>query len=117
MAGTWDKQDKVIPGAYINLLTNTPLSISVGERGTVLIAQELSVGTDNDIYEIAASEGAYPENASTADKKLAKLALMGAKTVLLYWYIRMPSQGLQHQRRSRKSQPGSKLCRMTKARM
>lgn len=76
MAGTWDKQDKVIPGAYINLLTNTPLSISVGERGTVLIAQELSVGTDNDIYEIAASEGAYPENASTADKKLAKLALM-----------------------------------------
>ena len=84
MAGTWDKQDKVIPGAYINLLTNTPLSISVGERGTVLIAQELSVGTDNDIYEIAASEGAYPKNASTADKKLAKLALMGAKTVLLY---------------------------------
>ena len=84
MAGTWDKQDKVIPGAYINLLTNTPLSISVGERGTVLIAQELSVGTDNDIYEITATDAAYPNNATAADKKLAGLALLGAKKVLLY---------------------------------
>lgn len=84
MAGTWEKQDKVIPGSYINILTNTPLSISAGERGTVLIAQELSAGADNDIYEITASDAAYPENASAADKKLVNLALMGAKTVLLY---------------------------------
>ena len=33
MAGTWESQNKVIPGAYINILTNTPLSITAGERG------------------------------------------------------------------------------------
>ena len=27
MAGIWESQNKVIPGAYINILTNTPLSI------------------------------------------------------------------------------------------
>ena len=82
MAGTWESQNKVIPGAYINILTNTPLSITAGERGTVVIAQELSKGADNQIYEITASEANYPENATAADKKLAGLALLGAKTVL-----------------------------------
>lgn len=84
MAGTWDSQNKVIPGAYVNLLTNTPLSITAGERGTVVLAQELSVGTDHEIYEITASDAAYPKNATAADKKLAGLALLGARTVLLY---------------------------------
>ncbi|RHV84242.1 phage tail sheath protein [Clostridium sp. OF09-36] len=84
MAGTWESQNKVIPGAYINLQTNTPLSITAGDRGTVVIAQELSVGTDNEIYEITASAANYPENATAADKKLTGLALLGAKTVLLY---------------------------------
>ena len=49
MAGIWESQNKVIPGAYINILTNTPLSITAGDRGTVVLAQELSVGTDNEI--------------------------------------------------------------------
>ena len=84
MAGTWESQNKVIPGAYINLLTNTPLSITAGDRGTVVIAQELSVGTDDEIYEITATDAAYPNNATAADKKLASLALLGAKKVLLY---------------------------------
>jgi hypothetical protein len=84
MAGTWESQNKVIPGAYINLLTNTPLSITAGDRGTVVIAQELSVGTDDEIYEITATDAAYPNNATAADKKLAGLALLGAKKVLLY---------------------------------
>ena len=69
MAGTWESQNKVIPGAYINLLTNTPLSITAGDRGTVVIAQELSVGTDDKIYEITATDAAYPDNATAADKK------------------------------------------------
>ena len=84
MAGTWESQNKVIPGAYINLLTNTPLSITAGDRGTVVIAQELSVGTDDEIYEITATDAVYPNNATAADKKLAGLALLGAKKVLLY---------------------------------
>ena len=84
MAGTWESQNKVIPGAYINIRTNTPLSITAGDRGTVVIAQELSKGTDASLYEITASEMNYPEGATAADKKLAELALLGAKTVLLY---------------------------------
>ena len=27
MAGTWESQNKVLPGAYINIQTNEPLSI------------------------------------------------------------------------------------------
>ena len=84
MAGTWENQNKVIPAAYINLVTNTPLSITAGDRGTVVLAQELSVGEDGTIYRITATEANYPENATAEDKKLVNLALMGAKTVLLY---------------------------------
>ena len=84
MAGTWESQNKVIPAAYINLVTNTPLSITAGDRGTVALAQELSVGDDGAIYRITATEANYPENATAADKKLVNLALLGAKTVLLY---------------------------------
>lgn len=84
MAGIWESQNKVIPAAYINLVTNTPLSITAGDRGTVALAQELSVGDDGAIYRITATEANYPENATAADKKLANLALLEAKTVLLY---------------------------------
>ena len=84
MAGIWESQNKVIPAAYINLVTNTPLSITAGDRGTVALAQELSVGDNGAIYRITATEANYPENATAADKKLANLALLGAKTVLLY---------------------------------
>lgn len=84
MAGIWESQNKVIPAAYINLVTNTPLSITAGDRGTVALAQELSVGDDGAIYRITATEANYPENATAADKKLANLALLGAKAVLLY---------------------------------
>ncbi|MFR4784932.1 MAG: phage tail sheath subtilisin-like domain-containing protein [Pilosibacter sp.] len=48
------------------------------------LATELSVGDDGAIYRITATEANYPENATAADKKLANLALLGAKTVLLY---------------------------------
>lgn len=84
MAGTWESQNKVIPAAYINLVTNTPLSITAGDRGTLVLAQELSVGEDGKIYRITATEANYPEQATAEDKKLVNLALLGAKTVLLY---------------------------------
>ncbi|ADL04001.1 phage tail sheath C-terminal domain-containing protein [Lacrimispora saccharolytica] len=84
MAGTWTSQNKILPGAYINVATNEPLSITPGDRGTVVILQELSVGTDGSIYTITATEQAYPNNATAADKKLVNLALQNAKTVKLY---------------------------------
>ena len=52
MAGTWESQNKVLPGAYINIRTNEPLSITPGDRGTVVILQEMSVGEDGQIYTI-----------------------------------------------------------------
>lgn len=83
MAGTWESQNKVLPGAYINIRTNQPLSITPGDRGTVVILQELSVGTDGEMYTITATDQVYPEGAAGADKKLVTEALKKAKTVVL----------------------------------
>lgn len=84
MAGTWEKQNKVIPDAYINVVTDVPLSITPGERGTVLIPQELSTGTAGNIITVTATEANWPEGATAADKKLTNLALQGAQTVKIY---------------------------------
>jgi len=84
MAGTWENQNKVLPGAYINIRTNEPLSITPGDRGTVVILQEMSAGEDKAIYTVTATEPDWPEGASAEDKKLAVEALKKAKTVLLY---------------------------------
>lgn len=84
MAGTWLSQNKILPGAYINFKTNAPLSITLGDRGIVVLLQEVSVGTEGDIYRITATENEYPEGITKEDKKLVNEALKGAKTVLLY---------------------------------
>lgn len=84
MAGTWESQNKILPGAYINIRTNEPLSITPGDRGTVVILQQMSAGTDGMKYTVTATERNYPEGATAADKKLAVEALKKAKTVLLY---------------------------------
>ncbi|SCL85105.1 phage tail sheath C-terminal domain-containing protein [Sporanaerobacter sp. PP17-6a] len=85
MAGTWESQDKILPGAYLNFRTNAPLSITPGDRGIVALLQEMSVGAAGEIYEITATDASkYPEGATAADKLLTNEALKGAKTVLLY---------------------------------
>lgn len=84
MAGTWESQNKILPGAYINIRTNEPLSITPGERGIVAMLQELSVGTDKSIYTITATSAPWPEEATEADKLLATEALKHAKTVKIY---------------------------------
>ncbi len=84
MSGTWTSQNKVLPGAYINFLTNAALSITPGDRGTVVLLQEMSVGTQGDIYTVTATSNNYPEGVTAADQLLAKEALKGAKTVLVY---------------------------------
>ncbi len=84
MAGTWESQNMVLPGAYLNIRTNEPLSIAPGDRGTVVILQEMSTGEDNAVYTITATEAAWPEGVTVADKKLAPEALKNAKTVLVY---------------------------------
>jgi len=84
MAGTWENQNKILPGAYINFLTSNPLSITPGDRGTVALLQEMSVGTAGEIYTVTATEGNYPEGVAATDKLLVNEALKGAKTVLVY---------------------------------
>lgn len=84
MAGTWESQDKVLPGAYMNIRTNEPLSITPGERGTVVLLQEMSVGEVDTMYTITATEAEWPDGATAEDKLLAGEALKKAKTVLVY---------------------------------
>lgn len=84
MAGTWENQNKILPGAYINFLTSTPLSITPGDRGTVVLLQEMNAGTAGEIYKVTTTEDNYPEEVAAADKLLVNEALKGAKTVLVY---------------------------------
>lgn len=84
MSGTWTSQNKILPGAYINFLTNAPLSITPGDRGTVVLLQEMSVGTVGKIYTVTATTNDYPSGITTADKLLVNEALKGAQTVLVY---------------------------------
>lgn len=84
MAGTWESQNKVLPGAYINIRTNEPLSITPGDRGTVVLLQEMSAGEDGALYTITATEAAWPDESTSADKQLANEALKKAKTVMVY---------------------------------
>ena len=84
MAGIWESQNKVLPGVYLNIKTNEPLSITPGDRGTVLLLQEMSAGTDGDIYKATALEADWPEGTTETEKLLTKEALKLAKTVLIY---------------------------------
>lgn len=84
MSGTWTSQNKILPGAYINFLTNAPLSITPGDRGIAVILQEMSVGTAGDIYTVTTTGNNYPSGVTSADKLLVNEALKGAQTVLVY---------------------------------
>ena len=84
MSGTWTSQNKILPGAYVNFLTNAPLSITPGDRGITVILKEMSVGTAGEIYTVTAKSDNYPAGVTAADKLLVNEALKGAKTVLVY---------------------------------
>ncbi|QHI72899.1 phage tail sheath C-terminal domain-containing protein [Aminipila terrae] len=85
MAGTWTTQNKILPGAYVNFLTNTALSITPGDRGVVVLLQEMSVGAAGKMYTITSADASqWPEGATAADKLLTSEALKGAKTVIVY---------------------------------
>lgn len=85
MPGTWTSQNKILPGAYINFLTNAPLSITPGDRGTVVLLQEMSVGAVGEMYLITATDSSkYPGKTPDAEKLLVNEALKGAKSVIVY---------------------------------
>ncbi len=84
MAGTWNNQNKILPGAYINFLTNAPLSITPGDRGTVLLLQEISKGAKGEIYTVTATDNNFPNGITSQDSFLAGEVLKGANTVKVY---------------------------------
>lgn len=50
MGGTWQQQNKSLPGAYINILGKTPLTIKMSNRGIVALPLELGWGEKGKIY-------------------------------------------------------------------
>ena len=84
MAGTWNNQNKILPGAYINFLTNAPLAITPGDRGTILLLQEMSVGNAGEMYTVTVQSNDYPEGVIKEDTLLVTEALKGALTVIVY---------------------------------
>jgi len=85
MGGSWISQNKILPGAYLNFLTNKPLSITLGDRGTVVLLQEMSVGVVGEMYKITATDTSkYPVGITSADKMLVNEVLKNAKTVIVY---------------------------------
>ncbi len=58
--GTWTSQNKVLPGVYINTKSQGNLSVSVGEKGTVAIAEPLSWGPSGVVQEIQPGEDLQP---------------------------------------------------------
>ena len=58
--GTWTSQNKKIPGVYINVKSSGNVAPSVGDRGTVAIAEPLSWGASGKVMEIIPGEDLRP---------------------------------------------------------
>lgn len=58
--GTWNSQNKPLPGVYINVQSRESVNISVGERGTVAIAKALSWGPAGEVMTILPGEALEP---------------------------------------------------------
>lgn len=84
MSGSWETQNKILPGAYLNFRTNAPLSITPGERGVVVLLQEMSAGLAGEVYKVTALDDTYPSGITEADKMLVNEALKGSQSVLVY---------------------------------
>lgn len=57
--GTWTVQNKVLPAVYINLKTAPTSLISMGERGTVAIAKQLSWGKEGEFITISSPNDCF----------------------------------------------------------
>lgn len=58
--GTWTSQNKVQPGVYINTKSQGSLSVNIGEKGIVAIAEPLSWGASGVVQEIIPGEDLRP---------------------------------------------------------
>ncbi len=58
--GTWNSQNKTQPGVYINVISKMAQPISIGDRGIVAIAKELSWGPEGEVVTIQAGDDYTP---------------------------------------------------------
>ena len=58
--GTWQSQNKVLPGGYINVKSQGNINANVGDRGTVAIAEPLSWGPSGVVQTIIPGEDLRP---------------------------------------------------------
>lgn len=54
--GTFLTQNKILPGAYVNVISKSQTSVSTSDRGTAAIALELDWGEENTIFSVTANE-------------------------------------------------------------
>lgn len=58
--GIWTSQNKTLPGVYINVKSKGNIAVSIGERGTVAIAEPLSWGPSGGVQTILPGEDLRP---------------------------------------------------------
>lgn len=85
--GTWTKQDKIRPGAYINFRSAPAAVGALGERGVVTMALALPWGPAKQVIEITAGQDIKPilgYDIMAPEVLLVREALKRARTLLLY---------------------------------
>lgn len=85
--GIWTKQNKVRPGAYINVRAKKDDSIKVGERGVVTLPLVLSYGPEQTVLEITPDDelkDILGFEIESDEALLIRECMKKAKTLLLY---------------------------------
>lgn len=87
--GTFTSQNKVLPGAYINIKTASGSVVTIGERGTVALPIALSWGKTG-VYAVTAEEfqnnsiGVFGYPFTAAEMQSLREVFMNAQKVLVY---------------------------------
>lgn len=97
--GTWELQNKIQPGIYINFKSSPSTLATVGERGVVAIAKELDWGDEGEINTITSINDVYTKLGYDISDERMKFAQQifrgsnrtsGASRILVY---RLPTTG------------------------
>ena len=85
--GTWEKQNKIRPGAYINFKSRKNISTQIGERGIATIPLVLPWGVEKEVITIQADDDLSKVlgiNIADDSVLLIREVFKKAKTLLLY---------------------------------
>lgn len=85
--GTWEKQNKIRPGAYINFKSKKNVTVNMGKRGIVTLPLELPWGPEKEIITIHSNDDLSKVigiNIADDSVLLIREAFKKAKTLLLY---------------------------------